>query len=585
MSHMPLEVVQAMSGSGKASVIAHYWDTWNTQRQPAIERWKEVRQYVYATDTGGTSNSTNGHKNSTTRPKLTQINDNLTANYIARMFSSDDWFRWKGGSEVDASDLKVAAIEGYLRAKTDRPEFYRTIEDIVVDYVQCGNCFATVEWENRVVQDESGNPIVDYVGPRVRRISPYDIVFNITAPTFEEAPKIIRSIKTLGQLKAIADSNPDMVALADALKSRTAFTAHGIQYGTEEWAKAENIQIEGFGNYQEYLTSGYVEILQYYGDYFDPATGILETNRVITVIDRAYVAIDEPVNVWTGAPHIFHTGWRSRSDNLWAMGPLENLVGMQYRIDHLENLKADAEDLAIHPPLKIIGPVEEFTWGPKAEIFMDEGGDVQEMGQGVQWVIQSENDIGTLERKMEEYAGAPSEAMGIRSPGEKTKYEVQTLDNKASRIFEAKVSRFERDCLERVLRAFLEVSRRNLDVNDVIRVMDSSIGVETFMKVTKEDLTASGRLKPIGSRHYAEDANFLQNLTTFMQSPLGQQLSPHISLKNLSKAVDSVLNTREHEIFVPFIGIDEAKQVQQLMNMAQDDMETQESAIGELESL
>jgi hypothetical protein len=27
------------------------------------------------------------------------------------------------------------------------------------------------------------------------------------------------------------------------------------------------------------------------------------------------------------------------------MGPLDNLVGLQYRIDHLENAKADALDL------------------------------------------------------------------------------------------------------------------------------------------------------------------------------------------------------------------------------------------------
>jgi hypothetical protein len=33
---------------------------------------------------------------------------------------------------------------------------------------------------------------------------------------------------------------------------------------------------------------------------------------------------------------------------------------------------------------------------------------------------------------MEEMAGAPKEAMGFRSPGEKTKYEVQRLESAAS---------------------------------------------------------------------------------------------------------------------------------------------------------
>lgn len=50
---------------------------------------------------------------------------------------------------------------------------------------------------------------------------------------------------------------------------------------------------------------------------------------------------------WLGKTSIVHAGWRYRPDNLWAMGPLDNIVGMQYRIDHLENLKADAMDLAV----------------------------------------------------------------------------------------------------------------------------------------------------------------------------------------------------------------------------------------------
>ena len=35
---------------------------------------------------------------------------------------------------------------------------------------------------------------------------------------------------------------------------------------------------------------------------------------------------------------------------------------------------------------------------------------------------------------MEEMAGAPKEAMGFRSPGEKTAYEVQRMENAASQV-------------------------------------------------------------------------------------------------------------------------------------------------------
>ena len=84
-----------------------------------------------------------------------------------------------------------------------------------------------------------------------------------------------------------------------------------------------------------------------------------------------WVVLKEPIPSWSGHAPIYHVGWRTRPDNLWAMGPLENLVGMQYRIDHLENLKADAMDLAVLPPLVIKGEVEQFKYAPGAEIHID----------------------------------------------------------------------------------------------------------------------------------------------------------------------------------------------------------------------
>ncbi|MDT1790626.1 hypothetical protein QLF87_23425, partial [Salmonella enterica subsp. enterica serovar Oslo] len=135
-----------------------------------------------------------------------------------------------------------------------------------------------------------------------------------------------------------------------------------------------------------------------------------------TVVDRNYTARQETMPEWYAGSPIVHVGWRKRPDNLWAMGPLDNLVGLQYRLDHLENLKADAMDLIIHPPLKIIGEVEEFVWGPGIEIHIDEGGsDVQELGTGMGNIFGAAQEMQLIEDRMELYSGAPREAMGIRT--------------------------------------------------------------------------------------------------------------------------------------------------------------------------
>jgi hypothetical protein len=86
-----------------------------------------------------------------------------------------------------------------------------------------------------------------------------------------------------------------------------------------------------------------------------------------------------PLPSWLGTAPIFHAGWRSRPDNLYAMGPLDNLVGMQYRIDHLENLKADVFDQIALPMLKIRGDVEDFEYMPAGRVYIGEEGDVVPM--------------------------------------------------------------------------------------------------------------------------------------------------------------------------------------------------------------
>src|SRR5699024_10284817 len=175
----------------------------------------------------------------------------------------------------------------------------------------------------------------------------------------------------------MSEDNPEDKHLEEVLLKRQKMISHANAFGIEEDGKAEGYLADGFGSMLEYLQSGYVEVLDFYGDISDEKGNLLR-NRHVVVIDRHWVIKNDPIPNWLGSAPICHVGWRKRPDNLWAMGPLDNLVGMQYRIDHLENAKADAYDLAIQPPLKIVGDVEEFEWGPSARIYCGDGGDVQE---------------------------------------------------------------------------------------------------------------------------------------------------------------------------------------------------------------
>lgn len=573
MSGKVAELMELISPSGLATQIATMWSNYYNQRKPWVEEKKELRNYVFATDTRTTSNSTLPWKNSTTLPKLCQIRDNLHSNYLSALMPNDDWVQWVAYSPDDNILEKKNAIEAYISNKIRMGNARQTLSELLLDYIDWGNAFAEVEWVNESkVDDVTGETIQGFIGPRIVRISPHDIVFNPTAARFKDTYKIVRYVKTIGELMADAEDMPENAMFADAVNKAAYVRTQLGGYRADDYDKALGYAVDGFGNMQEYYQSNYVELLRFEGDIYDNETGTLHRNRRIYIIDRAYVLSDEQLPQWSVGSGIQHVGWRSRPENLYAMGPLDNLVGMQYRIDHLENLKADIFDMIAAPPLKIKGDVEEFVWGPNAVIHCDEDGDVQVLAPDTQ-ALNADMQIQILENKMEEFAGAPKQAMGIRTPGEKTAFEVQQLQNAAGRIFQEKITNFEINLLEPILNDMLELSKRHMSVVDAVRVIDDDLGVAQFINVTREDITASGVIRPVGARHFAAQATLVQNLTGVMSGPIGQAISPHISGKKLARMVEDALNLDRFNLIQPNVALFEQQETAALAQQIQQELQ------------
>jgi len=570
MAGKVLEIKQLLDQDGLACEIARRWQEWNDRRKPWLEEKLELRNYIFQTDTRKTSNSNLPWKNSTTIPKICQIRDNLHANYMAALFPNDDWFKWEAYTEEDAELPKRQAIEAYMKNKVRESGFIDVVRRLLYDYIDYGNAFADVEYINEeIVDEETGEIIPGYIGPKACRISPFDLVFNPAAPDWKSTPKITRYIKTLGELKLEVKEMPGedwkMEIVEKAEKVRHELAA----FSTNDINKVDAFLVDGFGDLSEYYQSNFVELIEFEGSINNPVTGEFMEDMIITVIDRSYVVRQTKNPRWMKGSAKVHSGWRLRPDNLYAMGPLDNLVGMQYRIDHLENLKADALDLSVLPPLGIQGNVEDFEWGPMERIDMGDDGSIVELGKNLNGVITAQNDIAQLELKMEEMAGAPKQAMGIRTPGEKTAFEVQQLQNAAGRIFQDKVNQFERDIIEPLLNNMFEIAKRKLDGTDIIRVMDDDIGVTEFMKVTKEDITAKGKLRPIGARHFAAQAQLVQNLNGIFASPVSQLIASHVSGKQLAKMVEEVFGYERFKLFSEWAAIYEQAEGQAIAMEAQ----------------
>jgi Bacteriophage head to tail connecting protein len=568
MAGTVLDIDSIVSPDQLACEIANKWIEWNSYRSSWVEEKKELRNYLYATSTKTTSNAILPWSNTTTTPKLTQISDNLHANYMATLFPQNKWMKWEALDKESGTKLKRDIIQAYMDNKLRQSNFTTVASKLVQDYIIYGNCFATVEFEKSFRSKEDGQPVLDYVGPRIVRISPYDICFNPTAASFANTPKIIKSIMTIGEVKKYIEDSGN--TSYNAIFDRMIDSRNAVKSSDGDVSKGNAYTADGFTDIRNYYNSNYVEILTFYGDLYDYTTGTLLRDRIISIVDRAYVLENKEEPSWSGRAPIFHAGWRERPDNLYAMGPLDNLVGMQYRIDHLENLKADVFDQIAYPITKIRGDVEEFDYAPGARIYMGEEGDVAYLVPDAT-ALQADFQIRTIEDKMEEMAGAPRQAMGIRTPGEKTAFEVAQLQNSASRIFEHKAAHFEKVFLEPALNAMLELSTRKLDMIDRIEIVDPNSGAVVFRTIEKKDISGNGKIVPMGARHFAERARRVQNLSTLWQiKSTDPSVGAHLSGKRFAAILAEEL--QEPELFGENISVKEATETQMAMQDNEADM-------------
>lgn len=576
MTGKVLQLENIIEPDMKATRITERYTEWETLRQPWKVEKEEIRRYVYATDTTYTTNAGLPWKNKTTIPKICQIRDNLLANYGQTAFPKRKWLGWDAGNKQ--SLMKADKIRNFASWWISQKQFRNEMDKIMSDFVDYGNCFGTVDFVDLRVQLEDGKTQAGYVGPMIRRINPLNIVFNPTAENFIESPKIIRSIISLGEVKSILErmskdeNNEAYLELYDYLKK---IRFHARTFQGENWDVFDRLYaMDGFTSFRAYLLQDFVEILTFYGDWYDDYNDNFGKNRVIMVVDRHKLISDKPNPSFFGYPPIFHCAWRKKQDNLWGMGPLDNLIGMQYRIDHIENMKADIFDLVTYPVQKIKGFVEDYVWQPGEKIFIpDDGSDVELVVPEVN-VLQANVEIQQIENTMEEMAGAPKEAMGFRSPGEKTAFEVQRLENAASRIFQSKINIFEEQMIEPLLNAMLELARRNFVGSTTIKVLDDD-GIATFQTLTVEDITGVGQIKPIAARNFAEKAQLMQNLSNLAGSPLWQTISPHFSSIKLAQTVEDAIDVKDYELFSPFVALSEQAEGQMQMQALQEHMQKQ----------
>jgi len=547
----------------------HRWSGHYVQRNHDVS---EVKRFLHATSTNDTSNSVTDQSHNTHRPKLAQIADTLEAHYIKALIPNDSWVQFTP-EDNDASKSTVRnRIEQYIRNRHRLYDHRSVITKVIRDWIE-DMAFTEVVWVSETTKEnDAGLKEKAYIGPKVRRIDPDRIAFDSRARTFHDSWKIVQSIKNYGDiaLEMEDETLPEdyRSVLAEAMKFRHYARGYGEVFN-EEWQYQE---YDGFGSNDDYYRrSESVEFLTFYGSIYDIDTMQLHRNRMITVVDRKYILLNEQIETWDGKPYIYASSWRDNPNSLMGMSPLINLTGMQYSINHLQNSKSDILDDVVRPDRVLVGidDVETQPDGSKHFYSHETGAIVRNVAPDTS-ILNAEFEIEILERKMEEYAGVPRSAAGIKVPGEQTKFEVQTLSDAGALLFQNKIEKFESDILEKTVNAELELARRKLDQN--LNILVSQAEGDIFEDIKPDTLKNKGTLVAKGASHFAQQARMVQELTQFLQNTSARpDVQLHFPAKKIAQAYNRLLGGfgDQDGLYEEFGGIIEQLEAAQFQASAQ----------------
>ena len=526
-----------------AQYIADRWTafTHSAERVAWRDEVGEVKAFRYATDTKSTSNSVNPLSHSTHLPKITQVADVLEAHYYDAMFPHDQWLQFEPGDVSANTEDKRRLIEAYIHSRHQLSDYEREMSLVLTDWVDEGNCFLEALWSSEAVGDAQSVLRKGYVGPKIRRLDPRRVAFNTKANSFHDSWKIIQSVKTRGDIaKEIQDEtlSPDYREILTAAQEFRHYVANYSSAVGEDWG---NESYDGFGSNSAYFGFGdTVELLTFYGSIYDTELDTMHLNRKIVIIDRKWVLLDEAIETWDGKPHIYHSTWRERPNTLLGMGPLQNLTGIQYMINHLQNTKADAFDGMVRPD-RVFNNVEDAKQQASGNVhyFVHDGGGVTDLPIDTT-ILNADFQLNQLEGKMEEYAGVPPEAFGFKTPGEQTKFEVSERINGSARLFQNRIKKFEREIVEPSVNAELELAKVHLDNN--LQVLTSRQEGDIFEQITPELIRNQGTLIAKGAQHYARQARMVQELSNFMNvTAADPEVRNHFPPKKIAQAFNTLL--------------------------------------------
>lgn len=560
--------------AGFTKELLKLFDDYESARGVWDEEVDEITSFVFATDTKQTTNSKLPFHNTTTIPKLAHIRNNLVISYTSQLIPNSQWIQFSATDDDDDTASIRQSVEGYVRTKSTASELELTVNRLVQDWVDTGVCVAQTKYVNRKTENGLGAMDTTYSGPEATRIDPRCVFWDATASSIRDANKVVRQVMSLGDLKQEVADDTGLLTEQQFQEIKATYSmlnSGGGGTGSSNNRAKSNFAQAGFGEMEQYYSTNQVEVLTFYGTFYDTEKDELFQNYKITIANRKFLLSKEPASKWAASGGLHISIYETRRNCLIPISPLARVVGLQYKIDKLENLRADVFDRIANPPIVEIGDVtfSGQRGAPGSRYHVTEGGDVKELTSSTP-VLSADMQINNALSMMDDLTGNPREALGTRTPGEKTKFEVQILDQGQNRMFRYNLRKFEIEMLNPILNDYLGLGRKYMDAADIIEIYDNdATKISQFVNVTSDNLGKGGRIQALGASIFSEKANILQTVVTLLNGQVGQVLLPHVSRIKLARAIERLADLEGFDLFMQNIGVQEDAQTRALATKAQ----------------
>lgn len=451
---------------------------------------------------------------------------------MAATFPNRDWFDLEPLEPyVDDNMTLARLIRKHITNKLDECGFKSQYAVFLRQLVITGTSVLALPWRNeearsykRTREEGPDGPMYlaeemlecCYDAPDIQVLDMFDCYVDPYSTDPNNSAFIRKVHKTKGELINLAKAGTYDLDPMDVVE-----ISQGTGYNTSSSRKYLLTSFEGVET-RTWSPADTVELIEFWGDYYDSDNGEYIKDCVITLLDDKVIGYEENP-YWCGKPFVIGTYSRT-GHTPYGFGGIQPILGLLHQLDIITNQRLDNLELNVNGMWTlradgVLQPNEVYT-EPGRVFLVGDHNDLQPLApQNQMWTVTYQ-EAGLLEQTIDKSFGTGNyiSANQQRSGERVTAAEVAAVRDAGGN----RLSTIHKHIEESVLYIFLAKLHslvQQFTINPVkVRVAGEGADEYNYWELEPTDLNLPVKLRPIGSDNVIERKNYVQSRLEFVQA-------------------------------------------------------------------